>query len=437
MTALTLKMPVSQVLMPVSLAGLSADGAGLASVDQSGKRIPVALQLLACRCLLQENLCLEAEAGLEALLRGLTRDALLEAADWARRALGLQILPLVLLAEASVRHSGDPREAKGDVRRAAIRLVRNGAQATRLLACWLERQGGGNKARLPNALKKGLAEALSAMSEVELLAGPRAVPLKDLLCLIHARPGDAEQASLFGRIMAAEAAQTTAEALPELALREQSEPEALSAEVAQAQLTPLKWLMLERAAETPELKQALRLALADTLVGLPRWQGRSALLVDTGAALLNRLAGQPALQVLDIATMLAALAALRNDCLLGAFATEVKWLESAAFPVETALQLRQAETGWGQTTWRAVASLLERVELPQRVLIFTAGEPDTALLATWQRYLQRQPQAVLWWIDLTAETTGLELSGDGSRMVRLKGWSDQLLELVEPVEALM
>ena len=382
------------------------------------------LARLACLCLLDEDACLQ--AGLEAAIAGLNREQLLQLARWARSGLGLSVLPLVLLAEASVRHSGNSREAKGEVRQAVARLVRNGAEATRLLAYWLQRLGGGKKAKLPNALKKGLSEALAAMSPEQLLAGPLALSLKDLLCLVHARPCDQAQAQLYARILAGQA---------DVSVLQLDQPQP-AADAALAGLPALRWLMLEREAEEPEQKQALRLVLADALPALPRWSGRSALLVDSGETMLARPDASPALQLLDIGAMLAALAALANDCLLAAFASEVRWLEACVFPVETALRLRQADTGWGSSAWKAVAGLVQTREPLARVLIFSTGEPDDALLANWQRYLGVCPVAVLYWVDLGAESKGLELAADGSRIIRIRGWSERLLELMPLLESL-
>lgn len=380
-----------------------------------------------CLSLLREQQSLEVPEALLATLQAFTRRELLELARWAREQLGLSTLPLLLLAEASVRYAAHACEAKQEVRHAIARLVRNGAEATQLLAAWLNVQGAGSKHKLPNALKKGLCEALANMSREALLQGPWALPMADLLRMIHARPLTAEQSACWRQILSGELSEQT-DSFQELSLREQLDPAGLAAALETARLSPLRWLMLEREAETPELKAVLRQGLLNTrATGLAAKLGsETAIWVDTGTALLERLPEQQALQRLDIGAMLAALAG--PDVLIGAFATEARWLTACANPVETALSLRQCELGWSSQAWKAV-NRLPRSGI-RRVVVFSSGEPEAELLACWQRYLCQHPQAMLCWVNVCAETTGLRLETDGSRIVKIDGWSEHFLTLI-------
>lgn len=208
-------------------------------------------------------------------------------------------------------------------------------------------------------------------------------------------------------------------------------PEALKAVLLKAQLSPMRCLMLEREAETPELKAILRQKLQQTRLAPVARQlnHQTALFVDTGFGLTKRLAKQLVLQQLDIVAMLAALGA--PEVQIGAFATEARWIDASVNPVETALCLRQTELGWSSQAWKVITKL--KGTGIQRLVLLSSGDPTPEVLACWQRYLITQPQALLCWVDVSDEHAAqaeLSLPADNSRVVRFSGWSEHLLNLV-------
>lgn len=159
------------------------------------------LYLRACTCLVEDRFYTKADqqlAELRTAIQACERSYVLKLANYTRNQMHLRTLPMILLAEASVMHSGDSKEAKNDVRSYVPKVVKRADEPGELLAYWIRRVGEGSKAKLPNALKKGLSDALRCFDEYQLAKYNRAgeVKLRDVLMLTHARPDSPERAAL-------------------------------------------------------------------------------------------------------------------------------------------------------------------------------------------------------------------------------------------------
>ncbi|MDP3275120.1 MAG: TROVE domain-containing protein [Deltaproteobacteria bacterium] len=116
---------------------------------------------------------------------------LLVLAHWARRTMNVRTSPQVLLAVAA----NEP-ETKGFVRGYAPKIVRRADEVREAFAAYLALFGSGiaagkSKQKLPNSLKRGLADALGRFSEAQILKYDTSArpTFKDVLRMIDRRKG--------------------------------------------------------------------------------------------------------------------------------------------------------------------------------------------------------------------------------------------------------
>lgn len=83
------------------------------------------------------------------------------------------------------------------------KVIRRADEPGELLAYWMRTLGSGNKTKLPNALKKGLSDAMNRFDEYQLAKYHRKgeVKLRDVLNLVHARPENEARAALYKRLL--------------------------------------------------------------------------------------------------------------------------------------------------------------------------------------------------------------------------------------------
>lgn len=442
------------------------------------------LYLRACSCLLEDKFYTQAAQQLQelrSLIHQCERDYVLKLANYARNTLNLRSLPMILLAEASVMHSGASNEAKSEVRSYAPKIVRRADEPGELLAYWIQNLGAGNKAKLPNALKKGLSDALGHFDEYQLAKYNRQgqVKLKDVLMLVHAKPATAERAWLYKRVLedklatpdtwevlistqGSDAANWNAIAPKmgimalvrnlrnfekhgaqkalDIALKVLANPES----VRQSKLLPFRWLAAEREVSSPLLKDALRQAMNLSLEAIQSWQGRTAIFVDLSGSMSSPLSGKSKLMYVDVAALMGAMATRLSDgdYLVGGFGESY-----ADIPVSrhdsvltNCEKIRNTPVGHNTNAWLTIESLRKRKKVFERVLIFSDMQCyDSAwgarsLAEEWLRYRREvNPKALLYSVDL-AGYGSLQFPQLENGVVQLAGWSERVLDLVTALE---
>ena len=137
-------------------------------------------------------------------------------AVYAREKMHLRSIPLVLLVELFKNFEDGKQKGKRDgtlLKKTTSRVIQRADEITELLAYYLQangrKQGMGpngvqNKVlnKLPNAMKKGIAEAFRKFDEYQLAKYNRdhEVSLKDALFLSHAKPLNAEEKRHFYKL---------------------------------------------------------------------------------------------------------------------------------------------------------------------------------------------------------------------------------------------
>ena len=120
-------------------------------------------------------------------------------AVYAREAMHLRSVPLLLLVELARCHRGDAL-----VSRAVSRTVQRADEITELLMCYQWRKGKTNLSGLSCQLRKGLAEAFNHFDEYQFAKYDRTgrkVTLRDALLLVHPKPKDDAQEKIFKKIL--------------------------------------------------------------------------------------------------------------------------------------------------------------------------------------------------------------------------------------------
>ena len=443
------------------------------------------LYLRACSCLIEDRFYTRAEsqlAELRAAISQCDRSYVLKLANYARNEMQLRTLPMILLAEASVMHGGASNESKSDVRRYVPAIVRRADEPGELLAYWIQTLGAGTKAKLPNALKKGLSDALKRFDEYQLAKYNRAgnVRLKDVLMLVHAKPETPERAWLYKRVLedklatpetwevmistqGSNAANWNAIA-PKMGimalvrnLRNFEKHDAQEAllhaigvltdpeRVRESKLLPFRWLAAEREVSSGVLKDTLREAMNLSLANVPVWQGRTAIFVDLSGSMSSALSKQSKLMYVDVASLMGAMATrlAQGEYLVGGFGESyadipVSRHDSVLTNTE---KIRHTHVGHSTNAWLTIESLRKRKKVFDRVLIFsdmqcysTQGYGQQSLAEEWIRYRKEvNPQALLYSVDLAGYGT-LQFPQGDSGVVQLAGWSERVLDLVSAFE---
>lgn len=442
------------------------------------------LYLRACTCLIEDRFYTRADqqlAELRAAIHQCDRSYVLKLANYARNEMHLRTLPMILLAEASVMHSGTSNEAKQDVRSYVPKIVRRADEPGELLAYWIQSLGGGSKHKLPNALKKGLSDAMLRFDEYQLAKYNRAatVRLKDVLMLTHARPDTPERAALYKRVLEdklatpetwevaistqGSRAETWNAIAPKMGimalvrnLRNFEQHNAQDAlmhaigvlsdpvKVRESKLLPFRWLAAEREVASPLLKDALREAMKLSLSNVPVWQGSTAIFVDLSGSMSSPLSGKSKLMYVDVASLMGAMATQlsQGDYLVGGFGESyadvpVSRRDSMLTNTE---KIRHANVGHSTNAWLTIESLRKRRKAFDRVLIFSDMQcynsygGQQSLAEEWMRYRKEvNPKAVLYSVDLAGYGT-LQFPQGDQGVVQLAGWSDRVLDLISAYE---
>lgn len=438
----------------------------------------------ACTCLIEDRFYTRAEQqllDLRAAIHQCERSYVLKLANYARNQMHLRTLPMILLAEASVMHSGNSQEAKSDVRQYVSKIVRRADEPAELLAYWINKLGAGTKAKLPNALKKGLSDALRQFDEYQLAKYNRSgeVKLRDVLMLVHARPDSTERAALYKRVLEDQLAtpetwevhistqgsraETWNAIAPKMGImallrnlrnfEQHNAQEALlhaigvftdPAKVRASKLLPFRWLAAEREVSSTVLKDALREAMNLSLANVPVWQGRSAVFVDLSGSMSSALSRHSKLMYVDVASLMGAMATRlsQGEYLVGGFGETYSDIAVSRQDsvLTNAEKIRRTDVGHSTNAWLTLKQLRKRKQVFDRVLLFSdmqcydSGWGSHSLAEEWQRYRREiNPNALLYSVDLAGYGI-LQFPESNSGVVQLAGWSDRVLDLITAYE---
>jgi 60 kDa SS-A/Ro ribonucleoprotein len=441
------------------------------------------LYLRACNCLIEDRYYSRSEQELTALrtlIQSCDRSYVLKLANYARNKMHLRTLPLILLAEASVLHKGDSKEEKSDVRKYVTKIIRRADEPGELLAYWIRYLGKGKKTKLPNALKKGLSDAMNRFDAYQLAKYDRSaeIKLRDVLILTHAKPDCLEKARLYKQVLENKLAkpetwevvistegsttetwnkiapkmgimallrnlrnfeQNNAQEAIVQAIKVFKDPERIQA----SKLLPFRWLAAEREIKCTQLKQTLREALQLSLANLPVWEGKTAIFVDLSGSMNTALSMRSQLKYIDIAVLMGAMATYLSqaETLVGAFGETYQDIELSRQDsiLSNAKRIINTDVGHSTNAWLSIESLRKRKRVFDRVVLLSdmqcySNRGNQTLIEEWYRYRQTvNPDAILYSIDL-AGYGQMQFPETDTGVVQLAGWSDRVLEMVAAFE---
>lgn len=441
------------------------------------------LYMRACTALFEDRYYTTAEqqrSQLRAAVHRCDRRYVLQLANYVRNAMHLRALPIALLAEASVMQSA-ARQSKADVRAYVPKIVRRADEPMELVAYWLANVGIGTKAMFPNALRKGLSDALLQFSEHQLAKynRPGAVTLKDVLNIVHPRPDSPARSALYRRILDGELAQpdtwevristqgSTAEnwdaAAPTMgtmallrnlrnferrgarralaiAAARFRDPEA----VRNSKQLPFRWYQAYSRVHDPDVRAATVEALNLSLACVQPWTGTTAIICDNSASMMQQLSHRGKTRYIQVAALLGAMAAtLSPDGYhVGVFGDEFAWVPSIN-PADNILanmrRIYRQRVGNATYAWLALQAMRqERVRVDRIVLLsdlqcYTSDmrfRGDESLAAEWHKYRRQvNPAAYLYSVDLAGYGTSQFIPAD-RQTVLLAGWHESVFEFV-------
>lgn len=440
------------------------------------------LYLRACAALIEDQFYRSGSKQLAELRKAIhacSRDYVLRLAHYARTEMKLRTLPVILLAEASRMVTKEANESKAMVREYAPLILRRADEPAEVLAYYKEAFGRS----WPNALKKGVADALGRFDEYQLAKydRPRDLKLRDVIRITHPKPENDSRADLYRRAIAGELATpktwetmistkgSTAENWNDIApsmgtmalmrnLRNFEKTGATKAtEIARARfrnaeairksrILPFRWLSALEAVSDSKTKDALREAIELSVANVPRFVGSTAIFCDNSGSMHSPLSAKSSLRYIQVASLMGALAThlSSESYLVGAFGQSYADVDVSRRDSVLTNAAKIAGTNVGHSTLAhlAIRSLRERKLRVDRVFVFSDmqayasawGRIGESLAEEWAKYVSTvNPNAILYSVDL-AGYGSLQWPEDSRNVIFLAGWSERIFELVPMVE---
>ena len=351
---------------------------------------------------------------------------ILKAAAYARNVANMRSMPIYFLVMAA----SEPA-CKPFIRKYTPKIVRRADQIAESLAMHRHYfSGPGKPMRLPNSLKKGLADSFENFDEYQLAKYNRqeTITLGGALQLCHPKPSNPSRARLYKSILEGTlqppetwevhistqgaSKKTWEEIIPKMGymallrnlrnflkhnvnmapvLRRLMDPE----EVRKSKQLPFRFWSAYRTVNDPATRKALERALKLSLVNLPKLSGRSAAFADTSGSMSSCISGSSSVRCLDIASLMCALFnAISEDAIIGAVATTAKLFHSHPENkvIRAAEQIASLNVGHGTDYATAIGLLRISRTYVDRILIF--GDMQTYDLSYAEHWLNTTKEAL-------------------------------------------
>lgn len=385
-------------------------------------------------------------ARIKALVAAVSHEDVAQLAIEARAALKLRHVPL-LLARELVRNGHNVAALLPQI------IQRPDELAEFLAIYWMDREGTAKK--IPSSVKRGLAAAFVKFSAYSLAKYNRdgAIKLRDVLFLIHAKPKDEEQASVWKQLVentlpvpdtwevALSAGNDPLEAWTRLLSENKLGALALLRNLRNMQAakvpdelirTALSNMNTERvlpfrfisaAKHAPQLEDALEPAMFRALGDMPKLAGKTALVIDGSGSMFGpSVSRKSELQRFDAACALAMLA--RETCesvSVTVFSTSVR-----AVPPRRGFALRDAlgRIAERNSTDTGAAVAAANRDGYDRIIVLTDEQSQTAVPAPL-------PGTHAYLVNVANNQNGI---GYGA-WTHIDGWSEAVLEFVRAHEA--
>lgn len=405
---------------------------------------------------------------IKSLVDECSQDFVLKLASYARNFLNLRSAPIYLLVLSSLKKDN----RNGNVRTYVPKIIRRADELSEVVAAYISISGSKN--RMPNALRRGIADAFLNFKEYDFSkykSSRNSVKLSDVVKIVHPKPKDDEQSDLYKRIIenkltpprtwevvvsAKGSNKETWNAISEdmgfmALLRNLRNFEIHSAEkaisisvdkltnasaVANSKQFPFRFLSAFKNVTTTKVKDALRTSLELSVSNIPKIEGKSALLLDVSGSMHFNTSRNTNMKYYEIALLMGAMAnKICSESIILPFATTSKFVELSNMDTvltnQEKLQSLSAGLGGGTNGWHPINNLIENNIFVDRIMVFSDCQmTGEQFLKSFDRYKSKvNNNAKLFIFDLAGYRTSL--SPDYRKDIyTFSGWSDKMLQLM-------
>lgn len=411
---------------------------------------------------------------------------ILKLAVYAREILNLRTAPLVLLTESALLNKSEPKPL---IRKAASRIVLRADQLTETIAYLQSRIGNiGNNSptgSCPASLKRGLGDAFNNFNEYQFAKYNRkdAVKLRDVLRIVHPKPKNEEQSTLFKKIL--DDTLATPETWEVIISTKGSNKETwTSARDAMPIMATIRNLrnMLENGVDmkpviarltTPEIieksKQfpyrfysayneiegiantqtakvmdALVKALELSCSNIPHFSGTTYICGDTSSSMDEPVSEKSSVWRSHIAFLLQAISAkFCDDAICSVFGTKNMFvtMPKSSSILDNMKRAENTEAGHSTDAWLCIQDILKNKTHVDRIIMFSDMQcydsyyGSESLVKQLKKYRSTvNPNVYMYSVDLVGYGT-LQIPEDDPRTLVMAGWSEKLLNFIPTFES--
>lgn len=418
---------------------------------------------------------------------------LTQLAAYTRNKMYMRSIPIVLLGEASMHP-----KARAHVKTFTPAIIKRADELSEIIGYIGKKLGGniGNEkgkdvhGMLPNALRKGLADAMLNFNEYQYSKYDRnnaEISMLDVIRLVHPKGRTEKEMRVFEKI--AKQNLSTAQTWETETMKKGSTKETwediskkmgimailrnlrnfLDKEVSDetidhviAQLEdeqkilnskqfPFRFLSAYRAIQnnnnrkTGKLLTALDRAIGISIKNLPLLDGVTAVFCDNSGSMHGRtISGKSDIKLQDIGGLFGGIASIiAPDNIVGAFADQFATInfsqrESALARAE---KIRNTDVGGGTYSHLTIDYLIEHNIKVHRIFIFSdeqgydrSGYNDSSLYDSWERYKRNVNHSTyLYSFDLTGYGT-TQIPTEDPHVLKIAGWSENILKYIPQFE---
>lgn len=411
---------------------------------------------------------------------------ILKLAAYCRNELYLRTVSIYLLVKAA-----NMNECKPFVRKYTPKIVTRADELSEAIACHITvfapepvKTGQGTKhkdKKIPNSLKKGLADAFKSFDEYQFAKYNRdnAVKLKDVIMLTHAKDPSAlikkilddklavphtwetelsdkgNKAEVWHELIDREGSGS----LPYMAMirninnLEKAKVDAAHftkvcdkikdpAAVRKSKQFPFRFYSVYKNVEiadafkSKELKKALEAALNVSVENLPSLKGKTFITTDTSGSMGSFLSGKGSICHLEIGALMSAMAnKFSENGIASVFGTEFTTVDLSGNILTDAKKIAKTDVGWSTNGYKAFEYLNDNNIEVDRILLFTDEELyGGSINSELQKYKKNiNPDVKVYLVNLNGYGDSC-LDYKDKNVVTVSGWSDKILQFIATYE---
>lgn len=414
---------------------------------------------------------------------------LLKLARYVRNEMYLRTIPVVLLAESAFKLMESPKTDNFPgypVREYSPLILRRVDDCTECLAYWLDLYGK----PIPNALKRGIADALSNFDEYQLAkyrAEDKEVKLRDVirLCARHLiKDGNAFHKAVEGTLRSEgtweveiSSQGNTKDAwegiLPRMGLMailrnlrnmltvnvnlESIQAKFTDKAILNSKQLPFRWYSAWKAIMQPNdavfqctngiSSNLLENAMTLSCQNIPQLSGTTAIFVDHSGSMDTALSQRSTVEYFEVGAVLGAIAQYICDkSIVGLFGEtfDIVHLRKQAGILNNVDILKRTDVGHSTNAWKCINQLNAEKAIVDRIIIITDEQVynsnkmknwNTSLYSELVKYRHTiNPKIKTYIIDMAGYSTTCTPEDDNG-VIQIAGWSDKIFDFVNAIEA--